>query len=73
MNKNQNNVSNESLEEDDNMKITTNKSVNFDKINFIKPTKNTEESLKNVVPIRWTDDVLSGNRKESSSFALLPR
>lgn len=63
MNKNQNNVSNESLEEDDNMKITTNKSVNFDKINFIKPTKNTEESLKNVVPIRWTDDVLSGNRK----------
>jgi hypothetical protein len=55
------------IEERDNMNIVTNaseyRSLDFSKIKFSSTPMSTEESLKDVEPIKWAKDILTGGRK----------
>lgn len=49
--------------EADTVNTTMHKRLDFSKINFSKKEITTEEALKDVSPIPWTNDVLKGNKK----------
>ncbi|TCS80741.1 hypothetical protein EDD59_105124 [Muricomes intestini] len=55
---------NNTKEEDENMNNTAEyKRLDFSKLNFDPTPISTEESLRDITPIKWSKDVLSGKRK----------
>lgn len=39
------------------------RSVNFGKLSFAGEPLSTEKSMKDVIPVQWSKEVYSGNRK----------
>lgn len=55
------------LEEDDTMNVTVErqgyKRLDFSKLNFSDKVVTAEEALQDVIPFKWSKDVLQGNKK----------